>query len=193
MAKSPQHVSRNNQQNQYEKPPTQSPDSNQNGHEIGYGKTPPHTRFKPGQSGNPKGRPKGAQNFKTDLKATLEARVKLKGDGKERKISTQAAMLMRLREKALSGNGRALDRLISLAQTYNNEETNMSADLSADDEKLLELYQARVLSGAAANIPSIEQTEIFTATDTAVERPSTETASLEPKPANDDDNAGNGT
>lgn len=193
MAKSPQHISRRDQQNQHGKPSTQSPDSYQNGHEIGYGKTPAHTRFKPGQSGNPKGRPKGAQNFKTDLKATLEARVKLKGDGKERKISTQAAMLMRLREKALSGDGRALDRLISLAQTYNNEETNVPADLSADDEKLLELYQARVLSGATANITSIEQTEILTATDTALEKPSTETTPPGPKSANRDDNAGNET
>jgi len=30
-------------------------------YEIGRGKPPMHTRFKPGQSGNPKGRPKGVQ------------------------------------------------------------------------------------------------------------------------------------
>ena len=29
---------------------------------VSYSKPPPHSRFKPGQSGNPKGRPKGARN-----------------------------------------------------------------------------------------------------------------------------------
>ena len=33
-------------------------------HEVGYGKPPKHTRFKPGQSGNSKGRPKGVRNFR---------------------------------------------------------------------------------------------------------------------------------
>ena len=32
------------------------------GYEVGYGKPPETTRFKPGQSGNPKGRPRGAKN-----------------------------------------------------------------------------------------------------------------------------------
>lgn len=31
-------------------------------YEVGYGKPPQDSRFKPGQSGNPKGRPKGAKN-----------------------------------------------------------------------------------------------------------------------------------
>jgi hypothetical protein len=37
------------------------------GYEVGYGKPPKETRFKPGQSGNPKGRPKGATNRKPAL------------------------------------------------------------------------------------------------------------------------------
>ena len=44
---------------------------------IGYGRPPVHSRFKPGQSGNPRGRPKGSLNFETDLKRTLQAPVTL--------------------------------------------------------------------------------------------------------------------
>ncbi len=33
---------------------------------VGYCKPPKRTRFQPGQSGNPRGRPKGTKNLKTD-------------------------------------------------------------------------------------------------------------------------------
>jgi hypothetical protein len=36
-------------------------------YEVGYGKPPEATRFKPGKSGNPKGRPKGAKNRRPAL------------------------------------------------------------------------------------------------------------------------------
>ena len=44
--------------------------------DAGYGKPPRHSRFKKGQSGNPKGRPKGGRNFSTDVKATLEEPIR---------------------------------------------------------------------------------------------------------------------
>ena len=37
------------------------------GYDVGYGKPPTDTRFKPGQSGNPKGRPKGSKNKRPGL------------------------------------------------------------------------------------------------------------------------------
>jgi hypothetical protein len=115
-------------------------------YKVGYGKPPIRSRFKPGQSGNPNGRPTGTHNFKTDVKSTLTAPVKLTRDGKPHKVSTQAAMLLRLREKALSGDSRALDRLILLAQAYNDEELAAADRLSADDAHVLGIYQARSLS-----------------------------------------------
>lgn len=39
------------------------------GYEVGFAKPPEHSRFKPGQSGNPKGRPKGAKNKRPGLNA----------------------------------------------------------------------------------------------------------------------------
>jgi hypothetical protein len=120
--------------------------------EVGYGKPPPHTRFKRGQSGNPKGRPKGVRNFKTDLRATLNAPVKLTSDGKPRKVSTQVAILMRLREKALRGDGRALDRYLALAQAYDDGHSVNATSLAAEDAAVLETYRARLLSGSATDI-----------------------------------------
>jgi hypothetical protein len=117
--------------------------------EIGYRSPPRGSRFRPGQSGNPKGRPRGSRNFRTDLKSTLDNPVRLKEEGKARKVSTQEAALLRLREKALSGDARALDRLIQLAQAHNNDDAPIGGALSAEDRQVLAIFAQRVLNGAA--------------------------------------------
>ena len=60
-----------------------------NGYEVGYGKPPKHSQFRPGQSGNPAGRRKGVRNLKTDVKRTLATPVKVKEGGRTRTRSTQ--------------------------------------------------------------------------------------------------------
>ena len=118
--------------------------------DAGYGKPPRHSRFKKGQSGNPKGRPKGGRNFSTDVKATLEEPIRVTHHGKARTVSTQHAALMRLREKALSGEVRALDRVIELARLYDDDDEMAEAAirLSATDAEILEARDAKVLRQA---------------------------------------------
>jgi len=128
-------------------------------YEVGYGKPPEQTRFKKGQSGNPKGRAKGTRNFSTDVKSTLNAEVRVTRDGRPHKISTQEALLLRLREKALSGDARTLDRMIALAQTYNNGELAQTYQSSADDLFLLDILKSRILSGAAGPARTTKKSE----------------------------------
>ena len=73
-------------------------------YETGYAKPPKSGQFKRGRSGNPKGRPKGSKDFRTDLRDVLDAKVAVTEDGKPRKVTSQKATLMRLREQALQGN-----------------------------------------------------------------------------------------
>ena len=123
-------------------------------YEVGYGKPPKHTQFRKDQSGNLRGRPKGSRNFSTDVKDTLKARVGLTGDGKRKTVSTQLATLLQLRKKALSGDARALDRMIELARTYNDEEiAEEAAKLSETDAEVLEAYNARLLRRAGKSQP----------------------------------------
>ena len=116
-------------------------------YEVGFCKTPKHSRFKKGQSGNPKGRAKGHNNFKTDLLDTLKTPVQLKENGKAKAVSTQKAALMRLREKALSGDGRSLDRLLDLARIHNDEDLAAAAReaLAPSDQALVDRYLERQL------------------------------------------------
>ena len=126
---------------------------------IGYRKPPKHSRFKKGQSGNPKGRPKGTRNFESDLEDVLKAEVKIMEDGRSKKVSSQRAALMRLREKALKGDGRALDRIIALASEHSAEKEARSADrqLSADENAILERYQESILRGARLDDASAKE------------------------------------
>jgi hypothetical protein len=112
------------------------------GYEVGYGKPPTHTQYRPGQSGHP-GRRKGVRNLKTDVKRTLAMPVKVKEGGRRRTKSTQEAALMVLRERALNGNTRALDRFLELALRFNNDEAGQAQQLTADDRAILAAYVAQ--------------------------------------------------
>lgn len=115
-------------------------------YKVGKGKPPKHSQYKKGQSGNPKGRPKGSKNFSADLKDTLKEPVALKKDGKRKNVSTQKAALFRLREKALAGDARALDKLLDLARTYNDAElVEATAALGLTDADIINAHNQRVL------------------------------------------------
>ena len=61
-------------------------DNKEGAYEIGYGKPPRHRRFQKGQSGNFRGRPKGAKNFTTVAEEALAnpSRSMRTGDGRPR-------------------------------------------------------------------------------------------------------------
>src|SRR5262249_18504939 len=53
----------------------------------GYGRPPEATKFKPGQSGNPRGRPKGSKNLATLTRKHLQTKVSVRENGRERRMS----------------------------------------------------------------------------------------------------------
>ena len=122
------------------------------GYEIGYDRPPQHSQFHPGRSGNPAGRRKGVHNLGTDVRRTLKVPVKVKEGGRSRKISTQEGALMLLREKALKGDARSLDRLLELASRFNNEpgETELQA-VHTDDQAILAAFAAEIASASTTS------------------------------------------
>ena len=83
----------------------------------------------PGSRATRPGAAKASRNLKTDVKRTLKMPVKVKEGGRTRTRSTQEAALMVLREKALNGNTRALERLLELAFRFNNDEAGQAQQL----------------------------------------------------------------
>src|SRR5664279_2795673 len=73
-------------------------------HAVGYGRPPRHTRFQPGRSGNPKGRPKGSKNFSTLFSEELAQPVTLTAGGKRRRMPKRQALAKQVINRALSNN-----------------------------------------------------------------------------------------
>ena len=69
--------------------------------------------------------------------------VKVKEGGRTRNKSTQESALMVLREKALWGDGRALDLLLDLAVRFNDDEAGQAQPLPIEDQAILDEYVAK--------------------------------------------------
>ncbi len=84
-------------------------------YEVGYGKPPKSGRWKSGQSGNPKGRPKGRDSFLRNAAEILSTPVKATapGGGSVSLGALEAAYLALCR-KALKGDDAALYRSINI-------------------------------------------------------------------------------
>ncbi len=82
----------------------------------GYGRPPRRTRFRPGQSGNPRGRPKGAKSTGTIVTGVLNKKVSLTSAGQRRQVALKEAIIMRMAEAALKGDLKAAAALFALAE-----------------------------------------------------------------------------
>ena len=81
---------------------------------VGYKRPPKKHRFKPGQSGNPAGRRKGAKGLKTIVKRELSGRVRITENGRSLKINKMELMIKRLVEMGGKGNFQALAKIVDL-------------------------------------------------------------------------------
>ncbi len=121
-------------------------------YDVGYKKPPQENRFKKGQSGNPKGRPKGSKNLKTILKEVINEKVPVREDGKTRKITKLEAIIKQVVNKASTGDPRATKQLMEFIREYLSEEQNADfgnaiaaakspAELNTEDEAILSAFQ----------------------------------------------------
>ena len=121
------------------------PPDNERDYEVGYGRPPRHTRFEPGRSGNPRGRPGGSKNLSSLLSEALNEPVIVVENGRRRKITKRRAIIKQLVNGSAKGDWRGTKILLDIIQDIERRTEPNPPETSFDpaDEKVLAQLKAR--------------------------------------------------
>jgi hypothetical protein len=118
---------------------------------VGYRRPPVNRQFKPDQSGNPKGRPKGSKNFLTMFAEAMSRPVTVRDKkGKIRTLSKQELMVEVMVNKALAGDPKAFAMVVQFADKFEvfkkltlNHRENVNSALEHLQRRLTALAEAQ--------------------------------------------------
>ena len=118
-------------------------------YEVGYGKPPQNTRFKKGQSGNPRGRAPGAKNMKTLLTKALNELVVVTDNGGRRMVTKREAIVTQLVNRSAKADFKAIQILLGMLRDIGGESDSHPSDptFTEADQQIIARIKAR-LGGA---------------------------------------------
>ena len=101
------------------------------------GKPPRKGQFKPGESGNPKGRPKGTKSLKTHILDQLMRKVVVVEHGQRRQVTRAEAIAIQLVNKAASGDPKGLAAILHATRQFDEAAADASQAVLAYAEDQL--------------------------------------------------------
>ena len=116
-------------------------------YEVGYGKPPRHSRFEPGKSGNPRGRPPGSKNLSSLLKKALDEPVIVVENNRRRRIAKREAIVTQFVNQSAKGDLKATQLLLSMLRDLESRAEPSSADadkITEADQQIIERIKARL-------------------------------------------------
>ena len=129
-------------------PPVVEADRAADDYAVGYQRPPRATQFKPGQSGNPKGRPKAAKGLNSMAREVLTQKVPVRTSAGTKRITRIEAVFQKTIELAMKGNPRALSELLKIysmavpdAKVERDDGVGSLEELSAADLAILKALQ----------------------------------------------------
>jgi hypothetical protein len=123
-------------------------------YDVGYKKPPVEHQFKPGQSGNPAGRPQGRRNVKSLLLAAANREVQVTV-GSRKVTMTQAEALFELVfKRALSGDLKILPIVMELMNQHFGDDEHASADPTLEQQERELVNQLLALRDGGSDEPS---------------------------------------
>jgi len=128
--------------------PADGSENNPEVYKVGPGKPPKHTQFKKGQSGNPRGRPRGAKNLATLVGEALDQKITVTEQGRRRKISKREAIITQLVNRSASADLKATTILLGMMQEIERRTgaSTEPAALSEADREVLQFIRNRRLA-----------------------------------------------
>jgi hypothetical protein len=120
------------------------------GDRVGYKRPPTHTRFRPGQSGNPSGRPRRRPDFQAALLSELAEPVAAAAADGKHAGSKLEALVKTLVDSAIRGNARAQSILCSVLSRPHETSEAEGKHPASDDQALLDDYVGDELKRRAA-------------------------------------------
>lgn len=121
-------------------------------YEVGYGLPPKQTQFKPGHSGNPKGRPKGTPTLQDLFQREAAKLVSVKTGPNVLKITKADALVRKMIQMAFEGHMPAMRMVWSFLEAANADdpeqaETAMAPIFGSEtpDEEAVKRIAARLL------------------------------------------------
>jgi len=140
-------------------------------YDVGHGKPPKNTRWKKGESGNPKGRPKGHKNMRTIVNEIQNRTVTITENGRTRTMPLMEAITHQMAAKALNGSARDRSMFFKMLDDFAPEaakEVEPPQDITVryvlPEGKTLEDYDNAdrsldTLAGDPNILPTEEQTD----------------------------------
>lgn len=126
-------------------------------YEVGYGKPPKRNQFRKGQSGNPKGKPKGTKNFATLIQDELKKKVVITEDGKRKAVTKCEVIVKQLVNKSMAGDLKAAPFLFNEIRPFDGANVNPEKidEMSQEDRAVMQSILRRIRE--AQGLPSVDQ------------------------------------
>lgn len=125
---------------------------------VGYGRPPRHSQFKPGESGNPKGRPKKKKSLGSLLHEVLFRPVTIKKNGRRRRVPYIEGFLGGLAHLVANGDPRARRDLLELMKRYPRAVRHQQP-LRVIDESMTPREAAEAYAATLKAIPGMMEAE----------------------------------
>jgi hypothetical protein len=139
---------------------TASGDADGKAYVVGYGRPPLANRFKPGQSGNPKGREKNSRNMRTTMQQVLNEDMQIREGDRLRRMPAFEALVRTTLNRAFRGDPKAMASLLVLVRHcgYGTDRDEPATELlsGVDAEAIINDYIERRKPTAAKEVPGAE-------------------------------------
>src|SRR5271163_4631686 len=112
-------------------------------------------QFKPGQCGNPRGRPKGSKNIRTYVNQHLNKKIPIIEGGKTRTVPRAEAIAIQLVNQAAKGEPKGLAAVMSFTREFDAAVGELRPNVltRAEDAAVLEDIIARIRAGDPSPSP----------------------------------------